>query len=264
VGRDPGEVAVLSTEELREFMDEKSELYNNPRFIESDPVQIPHLYSTKEDIEIAGFLTSTISWGKRVSIIKSALRLMDLMGNTPYDFVLNHSEKQLGKLEGFVYRTFNSTDLCHFIRALRYIYKEHGGLEGLFTRYQEAGSMQPAIHQLKKTFFSIPHPERTRKHLPDPFTGSVAKRVNMYLRWMVRQDKRSVDFGIWKKIPASCLSCPLDVHTGNVARKLGLIDRRQNDAKALNQLDSALRELDPRDPVKYDFALFGLGIFEKF
>lgn len=255
---------MLTRDELQEFLDEKSDLYNNPRFTESDPVQIPHLYTSKEDIEIAGFLTATISWGKRVAIIKSAHRMMDLMGNAPHDFVMSHSEEQLERLEGFVYRTFNPTDLGHFIRALKYIYLEHGGLEGHFNRYQEDGSLQPAIHQLKRLFFSIPHPERTRKHLPDPFTGSAAKRVNMYLRWMVRQDNRGVDFGIWKHIPPSLLSCPLDVHTGNVARKLGLIDRKQNDAKALSQLDSTLREMDPQDPVKYDFALFGLGIFEKF
>ena len=255
---------MFSTNELREFLDEKSSLYNHPRFIESDPVQIPHLFSSKEDIEIAGFLTATISWGKRVSIIKSAFRLMDLMGSAPYDFVMSHNEDQLERLDDFVYRTFNSTDLRYFIRALRYIYREHGGLEGVFNQWQSADSLQPAIHQLKKLFFTIPHPERTRKHLPDPFTGSAAKRVNMYLRWMVRSDNRGVDFGIWKQIPPSSLSCPLDVHTGNVARSLGLINRKQNDAKAVLQLDEQLRILDPKDPVKYDFALFGLGIFEKF
>lgn len=255
---------MLSTDELREFLDEKARLYNNPRFLESDPIQIPHLFSAKEDIEIAGFLTATISWGKRVAIIKSAHRLMDLLGSAPYDFVLSHSEKQLERLEGFVYRTFNSTDLTFFIRGLRFLYKDCGGLETVFSKYQSADSLQPAIHQLKQLFFSIPHPDRTRKHLPDPFTGSAAKRVNMYLRWMVRNDTRGVDFGIWKQIPPSILSCPLDVHTGNVARKLGLINRRQNDSKAVMQLDEQLRILDPTDPVKYDFALFGLGIFEKF
>lgn len=255
---------MLSTAELREFLDEKASLYNNPRFIESDPVQIPHSFSSKEDIEIAGFLTATISWGKRVSIIKSAFRLMDLLGSAPYDFVMSHNEDQLERLEGFVYRTFNSTDLRFFIRALRFIYQEHGGLEGVFIKWQSADSLQPAIHQLKQLFFSIPHPDRTRKHVSDPGTGSAAKRINMYLRWMVRSDNCGVDFGIWKQIPPSSLSCPLDVHTGNVARSLGLIDRKQNDAKAVIQLDEQLRILDFEDPVKYDFALFGLGVFEKF
>jgi len=255
---------VLTTDELREFLDEKASLYNNPRFIESDPIQIPHMFSAKEDIEIAGFLTATISWGKRVAIIKSAHRMMDLMGAAPYDFVMSHNEEQLERLEGFVYRTFNSTDLTHFVRALRFIYKEHGGLEAVLSRYQTEDSLQPSIHQLKQLFFSIPHPDRTRKHLPDPFTGSAAKRVNMYLRWMVRTDNRGVDFGIWKQLSPSILSCPLDVHTGNVGRKLGLINRKQNDSKAVMQLDEQLRILDPIDPVKYDFALFGLGIFEQF
>lgn len=264
MGGGPGGIRVLSTNELRQFLDEKASLYNHPRFIESDPVQIPHLFSSKEDIEIAGFLTATISWGKRVSIIKSAFRLMDLMGSAPYDFVMSHNEDQLERLDDFVYRTFNSTDLRYFIRALRYIYREHGGLEGVFNHWQMADSLQTAIHQLKQLFFSISHPERTRKHLPDPLTGSAAKRVNMYLRWMVRSDNHGVDFGIWKQIPPSSLSCPLDVHTGNVARRLGLIHRKQNDAKAVIQLDEQLRILNPEDPVKYDFALFGLGIFEKF
>lgn len=260
----PGENSVLSTDDLREFLDEKASLYNNPRFIESDPVQIPHIFSLKEDIEIAGFLTATISWGKRVSIIKSAHRLMGLLGSAPYDFVMSHNEVQLERLEDFVYRTFNSTDLRFFIRALRFIYQEYGGLEGVFNKWQSTDSLQPAIHELKQLFFSTPHPDRTRKHLSDPGTGSAAKRINMYLRWMVRSDNRGVDFGIWKQIPSSSLSCPLDVHTGNVARKLGLIARKQNDAKAVLQLDKQLRILDPEDPVKYDFALFGLGVFEKF
>jgi len=255
---------LLSTEELRDFLDEKSRLYNNPQFIELDPVQIPHLFSEKEDREIAGFLTATISWGNRASIIKSAHKMMDLMGSAPHDFIMSYNEVQLERFEDFVYRTFNSIDLVFFIRALNYIYRERGGLEGHFNRHQGRDSLQPAIHQLKREFFSIPHPLRTRKHLPDPLKGSAAKRINMFLRWMVRRDNNGVDFGIWSDISPSILSCPLDLHTGNVARKLGLIDRKQNDSKALSQLDERLRVLDPSDPVKYDFALFGLGIFEGF
>jgi len=254
----------LKLEELRAFLDEKADQYNHPLFIESDPIQIPHLFSEKEDIEIAGFLTATISWGNRNSIIKSAKRMMGLLGESPYDFVMSHSERQLGKIEGSIHRTFNSTDLLFFIKALKFLYQKRGGLEGIFSRYQTPQSLQPAIHHLKQEFFSIPHPLRTCKHLPDPFKGSAAKRINMFLRWMIRKDKRGVDFGLWKEISPSVLSCPLDLHSGNVARKLALIDRKQNDSKTVVQLDEKLRQLDPKDPVKYDFALFGLGIFEKF
>lgn len=255
---------MLSNDELRDFLDEKSLLYNNPQFIELDPVQIPHLYSVKEDIEIAGFLTAVISWGNRTSIITNAKKMMNLMGNSPYNFIMNYREEHLDRFETFVHRTFNATDFCFFIKALRFIYTQKGGLEGLFNTYQESDSLQPAIHHLKKEFFSIPHPDRSKKHLPDPLKGSAAKRVNMFLRWMVRNDKCGVDFGLWKNISSSKLSCPLDLHTGNVARKLGLITRKQNDARTLAQLDHKLRILDPVDPVKYDFALFGLGIFEHF
>lgn len=255
---------MLGIDELRDFLDEKVALYNNPRFIEEDPVRIPHMYTAKEDVEIAGFLTATISWGNRKAIIKGAGKMMDLMGNAPYDFVMSSEKDQMGRLGAYVYRTFNGTDFTFFITALRYIYGERGGLEGIFNAYQGEDSLQDAIHHLKQIFFSIEHPSRTRKHLPDPHGGSAAKRVNMFLRWMVRRDKSGVDFGIWKDIPPGILSCPLDLHSGNVARKLGLIHRKQNDAKALAQLDKSLRVLDAADPVKYDFALFGLGIFEGF
>lgn len=253
----------LNMEQLRNFLDEKVLQYNKPDFIELDPIQIPHLYSLKEDIEISGFLAAIISWGNRTSIVKSAKRMMELMGNSPHDFIINHREGHLKRIEGFVHRTFNSTDLLTFISALKHLYRNRNGLEGLFNQYQTSNSLQPAIHQLKKEFFSVPHLERTRKHLPDPLTGSAAKKINMYLRWMIRQDNVGVDFGIWKEISPSILSCPLDVHSGNVARKLGLLNRKQNDAKAVAELDEILRRMDSLDPVKYDFALFGLGIFEK-
>lgn len=254
----------LDLEPLREFLDEKVLQYNTPSFIELDPIQIPHLYSIKEDIEIAGFLAATISWGNRKSIIKNAKRMMELMGNSPYDFIINHKDEQLNKIDGFVHRTFNSTDLITFISALKHLYCKKNGLEGIFTEYQTSKTIQPAIHQFKKEFFSVPHLERTRKHLPDPDLGSAAKRINMFLRWMIRKDNAGVDFGIWKNISSSILSCPLDVHSGNVARKLGLLNRKQNDAKAVMELDCVLRQMDSQDPVKYDYALFGLGIYEKF
>lgn len=249
--------------DLKNFLDEKVYQFNNPVFIESDPIQIPHIYSLKEDIEISGFLTAVISWGNRRSIIKNAKRMMSFFGTSPYDFIMCHKDGDLKVIEGFVHRTFNATDLLVFIKALEFLYKQRNGLEGIFNSYKTADSLQPAIHHLKKEFFTVPHEQRTLKHLPDPFKGSAAKRVNMFLRWMVRKDDAGVDFGIWENIPASVLSCPLDVHSGNVARKLGLISRKQNDAKAVAELDKVLRSFDPEDPVKYDFALFGLGMFDK-
>lgn len=250
--------------EMQDFLNEKALQYNHPGFIELDPIQIPHLYEEKEDIEIAGFMAAVISWGKRESIIKSARKIMQLMGNSPYDFVLNHKREHLERMTGFVHRTFNSTDLVCFVRALKHLYLNSSGLEGVFIKHQTGNSLQPAIHQLKQEFFSVPHPDRTEKHLPDPLKGSAAKRINMFLRWMVRRDRAGVDFGIWQNISPSKLSCPLDVHTGNVARKLGLLERSQNDARAVAGLDAVLRSFDPEDPVKYDFALFGLGIGENF
>jgi uncharacterized protein (TIGR02757 family) len=254
----------LSKGELKDFLDAKVLQYNTIDFIEPDPISVPHRYSLKQDIEIAGFLASTIAWGNRTMITKNGHRMMDLLGDSPYDFVMNHNDYQLERLEGFVHRTFNSVDFIHFIKALKYIYNNKGGLEAIFDSYQTKDSLQPAILELHKAFFEIPHLDRTRKHVANPAKGSVSKRINMYLRWMIRQDNNGVDFGIWKNIAPSKLSCPLDVHSGNVARKLGLLTRNQNDSKALNELDLSLRLLDPVDPVKYDFALFGLGIFERF
>lgn len=254
----------MTTQELKEFLDEKVILYNNQNFIDSDPVQIPHLYSIKEDIEIAGFLSATIAWGNRKMIINNSHKLMQIMGNSPFDFVMNHNDNHLEKLESFVHRTFNGTDAITFIKALQHIYKNHNGLEAIFSRHIENNSTQKSISEFKKIFFEVSHLNRTQKHISDPLNGSAAKRINMYLRWMVRNDNNGVDLGVWKSIPTSALSCPLDVHSGNVARKLSLLTRKQNDAKALFELDTNLRDLDANDPVKYDFALFGLGVFEGF
>jgi len=254
----------LSKNELKAFLDEKVIQYNTPDFIQSDPISIPHEYTLKEDIEISGFLAATIAWGNRKMIVKNANRMMDLLGNSPYDFVMNHKEHHLEQLDGFVHRTFNSIDFVHFIKALKHIYTNHNGLENVFQSNATDVSLQPAIHQLKRLFFEIEHPGRTTKHISDPLRGSAAKRINMYLRWMIRKDDSGVDFGLWKNISPSILSCPLDVHSGNVARKLGILTRKQNDAKALAELDTNLLKMDPSDPVKYDFALFGLGVFEKF
>lgn len=255
---------ILPGDELKDFLEDKVERYNTPEFIASDPISIPHRFRLKEDIEISGFLAATIAWGNRKSIIKNANRMMELMGHSPYDFVMQHRESDLEPLQGFVHRTFNGSDFVGFIRGLRHIYSQCGGLEAVFFQSKEPESLQPAISHFKKVFFEASLPDRTRKHISDPLRGSSAKRINMFLRWMVRQDSKGVDFGIWSSIPSSALSCPLDIHSGNVARKLGLLQRKQNDAKAVTELDSRLRSMDPIDPVKYDFALFGLGVFEKF
>ncbi|AJR04008.1 TIGR02757 family protein [Siansivirga zeaxanthinifaciens] len=254
----------MNTAELKEFLDAKVIQYNNPKFIESDPIQIPHLFNLKEDIEIAGFLTATISWGNRKSIITNATKLMQLLDHAPIDFVMNHSETDLEKLQSFVHRTFNGDDAIQFIKSLQHIYKNHGGLEQVFANYAEPKSLQQSISEFKKLFFEINHLPRSEKHVSDPLKNSAAKRINMFLRWMVRNDHTGVDFGIWKSLSPAQLSCPLDVHSGNVARKLGLLERKQNDAKALLELDNNLRALNVKDPVKYDFALFGLGVFEQF
>lgn len=254
----------MNKEELQSFLDQKAEQYNHPNFIESDPVQIPHLFSIKEDIEIAGFLAATISWGNRKMIIKNAHKMMVLMGNTPYDFIMSHNDADLERLESFVHRTFNGQDFITFIKGLQHIYTNYKGLENVFLLHQETDTMQKSIHEFKKLFFQIPHENRTQKHISDPLNNSAAKRLNMMLRWFCRKDTKGVDLGIWNSISPAKLSCPLDVHSGNVARKLGLLTRTQNDAKALVELDESLRLLDPNDPVKYDFALFGLGVFEGF
>ncbi len=250
--------------QLKEFLDLKVAQYNTKDFLETDPVQIPHKFSTKEDIEIAGFLTAIIAWGNRKSIITNANRIIEGMDNSPHDFVLNHNNSDLSSLDNFVHRTFNAIDLKYFINALQHIYKNHQGLEAVIANHSSKESTQSGITGLKRVFFELPHPARATKHLANPSTGSAAKRINMFLRWMVRQDSYGVDFGIWTAIKPSQLSCPLDVHSGRVARKLGLLKRTLNDSKAVTELDIALRKLDPKDPVKYDFALFGLGVFEAF
>jgi len=250
--------------ELRDFLDARVELYNRPEFIGTDPVSIPHRFTSKEDIEIAGFLAATIAWGNRVAILRSANRMMEIMGNSPYDFVINHRDDDLRGIDGCVHRTYFAEDFIYFIEALKYIYKEKGGMEQIFVRYQASDSLQPAIHEFRRIFFELPHNARTERHVSDPYKGSAAKKINMFLRWMIRKDDRGVDFGLWRSIPSSVLSCPLDVHSGNVARKLGLLKRKQSDSKAVAELDVHLREMDNVDPVKYDFALFGLGAFEGF
>ena len=249
-------------EDLKKFLDLKYQEYNNLNFIEKDPIQIPHLFEKKEDIEISAFLISVISWGNRKSIINSGKKMMNILDYSPYDFIINCSEKDIKKIN-FTHRTFNSIDLQFFIRSLKNIYKNHNCLENIFISKYKSEFMFDGISNFREVFFSIDHEKRTEKHISNPNKGSCCKRINMFLRWVVRDDK-NVDFGIWKKIKKSKLSCPLDLHSGRVARKLGLIKRKQNDIKSLIELDKNLRIFDKNDPVKYDFSLFGLGIYEGF
>lgn len=248
--------------EIYQLLEEKFIQFNQTSFIENDPISIPHLFSAKEDIEIAGFLAATIAWGQRKTIVTNARIMIQLMDDAPYDFILHHEDKDLWRLKGFVHRTFNSEDFEFFVKALQHIYINHGGLESVFARNAE--NMQQSIHYFKKVFFEIEHPQRSTKHIADPLKKSSAKRINMFLRWMCRNDKSGVDFGIWKSISPKHLMCPLDVHSGNVARKLGLLTRTQNDWQAVEELTYQLRKFDKNDPVKYDFSLFGLGVFEGF
>jgi uncharacterized protein (TIGR02757 family) len=254
---------MIYEDELKDFLDFKVNEYNQPAFIETDPISIPHRYTKKEDIEIASFLTATISWGNRKAILKAANNLMDCFGESPYDFVLESKVDQIDRISNFYYRTFNNSDLRYFIKALKNIYENHNGLESIFSVNAQE-NLHESISKFRSIFFELAPPERTLKHVSDPMSGSAAKRLHMMLRWLVRSDKKGVDFGIWEGVSPSILSIPLDIHSGNTARKLGLLNRTQNDLKAVMELDAKCRAFDPKDPSKYDFALFGLGVFEKF
>ena len=246
-------------EEVRKLLDKAVGLYNHVDFIENDPIQIPHRFTRKEDIEIAGFLSASIAWGQRKSIIKNANLLMDLMDNSPYQFLME--EKEFVRFNRFVHRTFNGIDCRFFLNSLKNIYQNYGGLEQVFTDgFQKNKTIYDSLKHFRDVFFSIPHEKHAEKHVSDVASGSSAKRLNMYLRWMVRKDEQEVDFGLWKGIPASALMLPLDVHTGEVSRALGLLNRKQNDWKAVEEITGILRTFDAQDPIKYDFALFGMGI----
>ncbi|MBL4715858.1 MAG: TIGR02757 family protein [Bacteroidia bacterium] len=257
----------LSLPELKEFLDEKHDQFNNPAFIETDPISIPHQFSKKEDIEIAGFFSATISWGQRPIILRNASKLMEMTDNSPHDFIINHLPHDLKPFEKFVHRTFNGVDCKYFIRALNNIYKYHKGLEYVISNAinKNDETIKNGLTQLKAVFFDLDnHSVRTMKHVSSPHKNSSCKRLNMYLRWMVRNDKRGVDFGIWENINQAQLCCPLDIHTGKIARKLGILKRNQDDWKAVMELTNCLKKLNPYDPIKYDFALYGLGVFEQF
>jgi uncharacterized protein (TIGR02757 family) len=245
---------------MKELLDSAYDRFARPEFITDDPVHIPRSFSDRADAETIGFLTATIAWGQRVTIINNARKLVRLMDEAPHDFVKNSTEADLTRLDRFTHRTFNGIDTRHFIRGLKHLYAEHGGIENAFLTNGELGDLGTAIARFKSRFFEPEHPARTRKHVADPSKGSNAKRINMYLRWMVRPNDRGVDLGLWKEIPASALHVPLDVHTGRVARELGLLARTQDDWKSVVELTEKLREFDRSDPVKYDIALFGIGV----
>lgn len=243
--------------ELKTLLDKRYEEFATADFIKDDPIQIPHLFTAREDIEISGFLTSVIAWGNRKMIINNAKRFMQLMDNSPYDFIMNYQESDLKKMDSAVHRTFNGEDLRFFIRSLNKIYTNHGGMESVFSKYSE---MDKNLMNVYSVLFEIDHEKRSERHISDIRKGSAAKRLNMFLRWMVRNDK--VDFGLWTKIKTSSLYIPLDVHCGRVARDLGLLTRNQNDWKSVIELTENLRKFDASDPIKYDFALFGFGVNE--
>lgn len=265
---------------LKDFFDEKVIQYNHPSFIKDDPVCIPHLFTQKADIEIAGLFAAVFAWGNRTTIINKARELMQLMDNAPHQFCLHHSSKDLQPLLQFKHRTFNATDLLYFIEFLQYHYSHYASLESAFVPPQKStffmqeandadnspeNTVEKALIHFHHYFFSLEHvPQRTRKHIATPWKGSTCKRLNMYLRWMVRKDSQGVDFGLWKKIKPSELICPIDVHVARVAKRFGLLHRKQVDWQAAVELTHYLRTLDPDDPVKYDFALFGLGVMEKY
>ena len=247
--------------ELKDFLDEQVDRFNTPSFISDDPIQIPHRFSKKQDIEIAGLFAAILAWGQRPTIIRKCTELLELMGNEPHHFVLNHNPRDLKPFLNFKHRTFNATDTLYFLSFLQWYYQRHKSLSSAFTSVPD-DTIEPGLIAFHRTFFSLDHaPHRTRKHISTPERRSTCKRLNMYLRWMVRSDDRGVDFGIWRDviIPAQ-LVCPCDVHVDRVARSLKLITRKQTDWQTALELTKRLREFDPDDPVKYDFALFGIGV----
>ena len=252
----------MTASDLQEMLDHYVEKYNMPGFIPHDPISIPHMYTRKQDIEIAAFFAATFAWGQRKTIINKTRELMKLMDDAPYDFILNHASIDLKRFDRFVHRTFQYTDTLYFLHFLKRHYQVHHSLETAFKTSDHA-SLKERLTQFHQIFFSHPDaPKRTQKHVATPARNSTCKRLNMFLRWMVRKDQQGVDFGIWTQIPTSILHIPLDVHVDKVARKLGLLKRKQNDWLAVEELTTNLRAFDPGDPAKYDFALFGLGILE--
>ena len=259
----------MDQQRLKIFLDKKVAQYNQPDFIENDPICIPHLFTKKQDVEVAGFFASIFAWGNRATIINKSRELMRLMDNDPHKFCLTHNSSDLKNLLGFKHRTFNDIDLLYFIEFFKHHYSKSSSLETAFFNNKTLRNcdsiIENALDHFHKYFFSLPDvPLRTKKHIASPAKKSSCKRLNMFLRWMVRKDKKGVDFGIWKKILPSQLICPLDVHVARVAKQFNLLQRDKADWQAALQLTNSLRMLDQNDPIKYDFALFGLGVMEKF
>ena len=253
-----------SKESLKDFFDSKVQQYNQVSFIKEDPICVPHAFTKKQDIEIAGFFAAVFAWGNRTTIIQKSFELMKLMDHAPHEFCIHHQEKDLKKLIYFKHRTFNATDLLYFVSFLKHHYLQYDSLESAFTLTQEK-EMEARLTFFHHYFFSLEDaPVRTKKHIATPYKGSSCKRLNMFLRWMVRKDKSGVDFGIWQNIKPSELICPIDLHVARVAKRFQLLDRKQMDWQAAVELTNYLKTLDPKDPVKYDFALFGLGVMEKY
>lgn len=251
----------MTHEELKELLETLYDKYNRTDFIAEDPISIPHSFALREDIEIAGFMASTIAWGNRKAIVKSANRMMDYMDRRPADFVKNASEAELNHLETYVHRTFNGTDFKSFVTNMRHLFVEYGSLGDFFEKeYKSTGDIRKVLSAFHCAFFDCCHTQHCEKHVSSIDKGAACKRLNMYLRWMVRRDDRGVDFGLWQQIPMSALYLPLDVHSGNMGRALGLLKRKQSDWKAVEEITASLRTFDANDPTKYDFSLFGAGI----
>ncbi|MBV8254918.1 MAG: TIGR02757 family protein [Chitinophaga sp.] len=256
----------MKIEQLRDFLDAKAAQYDHPDFIKNDPIIIPHSFSKLQDIEIAGLFAAILAWGNRTTIINKCRELMKMMDNSPYDYIRNHQPRERMKLMSFVHRTFNGLDLLYFVEFLQHYYTNVTSLEFAFSSHmsEEDENVEKGLLGFHKVFFALEHPERTRKHISTPARNSACKRLNMYLRWMVRQDENGVDFGLWNHISPSQLVCPMDVHVSRVATRLGIISGPKADWKTAVALTHALKKLDPDDPAKYDFALFGLGVIEKY
>ena len=251
----------MSYEQLKALLEELHDKFNCEEFIEEDPISVPHSFSRREDREIAGLLASTIAWGNRKAIVKSAHRMMRYMDNAPYDFVVNASEQELQSLSSYVHRTFNGEDFKDFVCAMRHIISRWGGIGEFFEqRYAATGDLRVVLSEFRREFHAAEHNTHSEKHMSSIDKGAACKRLCMYLRWMVREDSHGVDFGLWRKIPMSALYMPLDIHTGRMGRSLGLLSRKQSDWKAVEELTDALRAFDASDPVRYDYSLFGVGI----
>ncbi|MDO5663658.1 MAG: TIGR02757 family protein [Bacteroidia bacterium] len=251
----------ILSKDLKYFLDKKVDFYNIASLINNDPIFVPHQFTLKQDIEIMGFFAATFAWGQRKTIIQKSMELAHRFDGKPYEFILHHSENDLKQLLGFKHRTFNDTDLLYFVDFLYRHYKENDSLEEAFIPKTGFMDMESSLIYFEQNFFNHPHtPQRTKKHVATPARNSTCKRLNMFLRWMVRKDNKGVDFGLWEKIQPKDLICPIDVHVDRTARRLGLISRKQTDWKTALELTKNLRLLDMEDPVKYDFALFGLSI----